>query len=201
MNATATPTSVTGGTASGGTGIREIDAVTARGWMEAGTAVLFDVREPDEHARERIEGATLNPLSRFDAARVSPSPGRSVILHCKSGKRSAEAWRLAASTLPAGAAVYSLKGGIEGWKAAGLPTVVNRRAPALSVMRQVQITIGVGVLAGCALAWFVHPGFIGVPAFFGAGLAFAGATGTCALATLIGKMPWNRAGGGASCSV
>jgi hypothetical protein len=41
----------------------------------------------------------------------------------------------------------------------------------------------------------VHPALVAIPAFFGAGLTFAGATGTCALASVLGRMPWNRAAG------
>lgn len=85
-----------------------------------------------------------------------------------------------------------LGGGIEAWKKAGLPTVVNTGVSRISVMRQVQLVIGVSVLVGSALAWFVDPRFVAIPAFFGAGLTFAGATGTCALASLIARLPWNR---------
>jgi CHASE2 domain-containing sensor protein len=68
-------------------------------------------------------------------------------------------------------------------------------------MRQVQLVIGLCVLAGSALAWFVDPRLVAIPAFFGAGLTFAGASGTCALATMIGWMPWNKAAkSGASCT-
>jgi hypothetical protein len=68
-------------------------------------------------------------------------------------------------------------------------------------MRQVQLVIGLCVLAGSALAWFVDPRLVAIPAFFGAGLTFAGASGTCALATMIGCMPWNKAAKtGASCT-
>jgi CHASE2 domain-containing sensor protein len=69
---------------------------------------------------------------------------------------------------------------------------LDTRVSGWSVMRQVQLTIGACVLAGSALAWFVDPRFVAVPAFFGAGLCFAGLTGTCGLAAVIGWMPWNR---------
>jgi hypothetical protein len=36
-----------------GTGITEIEATEVRGLLESGQATLVDVREPDEHARER----------------------------------------------------------------------------------------------------------------------------------------------------
>ena len=52
----------------------------------------------------------------------------------------------------------------------------------------------------------VSPWFLALAAFFGAGLTFAGATGTCGLALLLMKLPWNapraRPGdtGGAVCA-
>lgn len=160
--------------------------------LRAGTCVLVDVREPDEHARERIDGALLEPLSKFDAKRVAAlAQGRDLVLHCRSGRRSADALAQVLAVAPA-ARAHSLEGGIEAWRKAGLPTIVDERAPRLGVLRQTQITIGAFVLAGSALAWFVHPGFVAIPAFFGAGLLFAGSTGTCGLALLLERMPWNR---------
>lgn len=183
-------------------GISEASPAQVQQWMNAGEAVLIDVREQDEHERERIGGSMLLPLSRFGAAQAAAfaKPGQRIVFHCKGGKRSADACRLAASLAGPDRAVYSLAGGIEGWKNAGLPVSVNTSVSGISVMRQVQLVIGLCVLAGSALAWFVHPGFVGIPAFFGAGLTFAGASGTCALATVLGKMPWNKAAVGATCS-
>ncbi|QOJ01116.1 MAG: rhodanese-like domain-containing protein [Phycisphaeraceae bacterium] len=182
---------------------KEVSPAQVKSWLGQGQCVLIDVREPDEHARERIAGAALLPLSRFDPTQAAAlaKPGLPVVLHCRSGRRSADACRMASSLSSRGLAVLSLSGGIDAWKAAGLPVEVDTRVARMSVMRQVQLVIGLFVLAGSALAWFVDPGFIAVPAFFGAGLAFAGATGTCALATLIGRLPWNRSSGpGASCA-
>jgi hypothetical protein len=42
------------------------------------------------------------------------------------------------------------------------------------------------------LAAFVSPWFLILPAFLGAGLTFAGLTGTCGMASALGMMPWNR---------
>ena len=178
----------------GSRGFQDATAKQVEGWLRAGEAVLVDVREPDEHARERIDGARLVPLSRFDPALAMGQVmlGQRLVLHCKGGKRSLEAARLAVAGAPWGVEVVSLTGGIEAWKRDGLPVLENKQVSRISVMRQVQMIIGAGVLSGALLAWFVHPGFAGLSAFFGAGLIFAGATGTCALATLVGKLPWNR---------
>lgn len=162
-------------------------------WVTSGQAVIIDVREPDEYAREHIAGARLMPLSRLDTRQVATvaKPGQRVVVQCKSGKRATDACRILSATA-AGAQLTLMTGGIEAWKADKLPVVLNTRVNGMSVMRQVQLVIGVGLLAGSALAWFVHPAFLAVPAFFGAGLTFAGASGTCALAIVLGAMPWNR---------
>lgn len=171
----------------------EVPPVEVHRMLGAGDALLIDVREPDEFSRQRIEGARLIPLSRFDPALAlaMARPGQRIIFQCQSGKRSAGALRLTRSTAD-GQSLASMTGGIAGWKTAGLPVVNSGRRPGLSVMRQVQLVIGVMVLTGAALAYFVHPAFAGVPAFFGAGLVFAGASGTCGLAALLARMPWNR---------
>jgi rhodanese-related sulfurtransferase len=167
--------------------VQEVDARTVKAWLDAGEAVLIDVREPDEHAREHIASATLVPLSRFDPGAI-PDGGAKVVLHCRHGRRSMDAaTRLVNAGRPA---VYSLTGGLEGWKAAGLEVRENRRVP-ISLMRQVQITIGILLLAGAALAT-LSLGFLIVPAFIGAGQVFAGLSGTCGLAALLSLAPWNR---------
>jgi hypothetical protein len=107
---------------------------------------------------------------------------------------------MSAGLAASGVQVLSMTGGIEAWKNDGLAVTTNTRVSGVSVMRQVQMVIGICVLAGSALAWFVDPRWLGVPAFFGAGLVFAGASGTCALATVIGWMPWNRAKPGGDCT-
>jgi rhodanese-related sulfurtransferase len=173
-------------------------------WLGSGEAILVDVREADEHARERIQGAQLAPLSTFNPSQVRAmvKPGQRVVMHCKSGRRASDAARMMAEFASAGLVISSMTGGIEGWKAENFPVVLNKTVSKVSVMRQVQIVIGLGVLVGAALAWFVHPAFIAIPAFFGAGLTFAGVSGTCALASIIGKMPWNKFTSGAdSCGI
>ena len=134
--------------------------------------------------------------------RAMAKPGQRMVMHCKSGRRATDAARMMAEFASTGLAISSMTGGIEGWKTEQFPVVLNTAVSKISVMRQVQIVIGLGVLVGAALAWFVHPTFIAIPAFFGAGLTFAGVSGTCALASIIGKMPWNKFNSGAdSCGI
>jgi rhodanese-related sulfurtransferase len=154
-------------------------------------ATLVDVREPDEHARERIPGARSLPLSRLEEAELAVHEGRPVLFHCRSGARTqGHADRLAARAGTAEA--YAVAGGLEAWKRAGLPVAEDRRRP-LELMRQVQIAAGSLVLLGVLLGALVSPWLHGIAGFVGAGLVFAGATGTCGLARLLRLMPWNRA--------
>jgi rhodanese-related sulfurtransferase len=188
-------TSTTSSNAASANAFAEASPRQVQQWLASGDAILIDVREPDEHAREHIPGSKLLPLSRFDPQQAAAAlrPGQRLIFHCKSGRRSADAARMTASVCDDGVQAITMAGGIEAWKKERLPVEVNRAAPGISVMRQVQLTIGAGVLIGSALAWFIHPAFIAIPAFFGAGLTFAGATGTCGLAAVIARMPWNLA--------
>ncbi|MBX3356905.1 MAG: TSUP family transporter [Phycisphaeraceae bacterium] len=165
---------------------RDLDSL-----LRAGRAVIIDVREPVEHRTEHIAGSISLPLSSFDPTRVPAAGDKTIVLHCRSGKRSATA---AEKLLAAGReSVTCLTGGLEAWKAAGLPIEKDASAPRLDLQRQTQITIGSFVLLWVALGAFVSPWFLALAAFMGAGLVVAGATGTCGMAMLIAKMPWNRA--------
>lgn len=151
-------------------------------------AVLVDIREPDEYARAHIAQARHEPLSRLGTIKVGAGTP-AIIFHCKSGGRTAaNVERLRAAT---DCEAFILEGGIDAWKTAGLPIVENRKQP-IEMMRQVQITAGSLVLIGAALGALVHPGFYALSAFVGAGLVFAGVSGTCMMARLLALAPWNR---------
>lgn len=169
---------------------REVDPAQVKRWLQEGTAILVDVREPSEHRAERISGSRPVPLSAFDVNAVPREPGKTTVLHCKAGRRSMTALGKLEAAGVTGA--VSMTGGIDAWKAAGLPTQVDKSAP-IDVMRQTQITIGSLVLTGLALGYFVSPWGLLLSAMMGAGLVVAGSTGHCGLAMLMAKMPWNRA--------
>jgi hypothetical protein len=59
--------------------------------------------------------------------------------------------------------------------------------------RQTRFVAGLLALIGALLAWFVHPGFVWMPALSGAGLVFAAVTDGCARGMMLAKLPWNRA--------
>jgi len=169
--------------------LRAIDAPTLKQKLDRGEALLIDIRESDEHAREHILGARLAPLSAIDAHDFDRDHDKVAVFHCKSGTRTQTN---AAKLLGKGfAETYCLQGGIEAWKAAGFPVHANRNAP-LEIMRQVQIAAGGLILIGVTLGWLVTPAFFALAALVGAGLTFAGATGWCGMAMVLKAMPWNR---------
>lgn len=166
--------------------IQTIPPAEARRLTDAG-ASLIDIRETDEHARERIAGALNVPLDRLSK---NGAPGDVLIFHCRSGKRTAQA----ASTLSRAAAgrdCYIVDGGIVGWSNAGLPVETVRGAP-IPMQRQVMIAAGGLVLLGALMAMLVAPGWIWLTLFVGAGLTIAGITGFCGMANFLALMPWNR---------
>lgn len=166
--------------------VKTLSPADARVAIECG-ARLIDIRGVDEHARERIPGATNLPLDQIGGL---PCDGRPIVFHCRSGMRTA-ANAAQLSDAAGDAPAFVLDGGIDAWRRAGLPIIADRAQP-IEIMRQVQITAGTLVLAGVLLGLFVAPGFFGLSAFVGAGLVFAGVTGWCGMANLLRIMPWNR---------
>ncbi|MEN9535864.1 MAG: molybdopterin-synthase adenylyltransferase MoeB [Verrucomicrobiota bacterium] len=77
--------------------------------------LLIDVREPHEHAVSRIDGARLIPLRELPSQLGELPRDREIIVHCKSGARSARAVKL---MLESGfARVMNVEGGIDAWLA------------------------------------------------------------------------------------
>src|SRR3974377_1850079 len=89
-------------------------------------AVLIDVRDADEHAREHIPGARHHALSRTDVKTRGRAGDEILVFHCRSGARtSGNAGRLAAAAQNCQA--YILEGGLDAWKKAGLPGRLDRK--------------------------------------------------------------------------
>ena len=101
--------------------VKNLTATEVASGLKADAIVLIDVREPGEYAAERIHGALLFPLSTFDPRSLPECGTREIVFQCASGIRSAGA---VAACQRAGLPHAShLKGGIQAWKAARLPTI------------------------------------------------------------------------------
>lgn len=177
----------------------EIERITpeeAAERMEAG-AVLIDVRTPAEFRSVHPRGAKNIPLQDLSPSRIQEileahgvDRSKPVLLICRTGLRSASAADWLAT---AGYRVACVEGGVPEWEAAGLPVARDATRRAIPLERQVFLAAGSLVLAGVLLGAFVHPAWLALAGFVGAGLVFAGATGICGMAMLLARMPWNRA--------
>lgn len=104
-------------------GLIELDPEAVQALLVSGEAILVDVREDDEYAAEHIAGSVLHPMSGFEVETWPAFPGRKVIISCLGGVRSAN---VARKLIAAGQGwAIHLKGGLNAWRDAGLPTVTQ----------------------------------------------------------------------------
>jgi rhodanese-related sulfurtransferase len=161
---------------------------------------LVDVRTAAEYRSGHAAGSVSIPLDQLSpeelAVRLGDSTAgrdRPLYLTCQSGLRARQAAeRLMKSGLEN---LYLVDGGTEAWMKAGLP--MRRCGSAISLERQVQITIGTLLVLKVLFGFTIHELFFAAIPVIGAGLIVAGVTRWCGMARLISMMPWNR---GVDCS-
>jgi rhodanese-related sulfurtransferase len=168
---------------------RPIAATDLSKLIDAGEALVVDVREPAEFAGAHIPGALSVPLGKLAGLDLTALGGRAVVLVCATGRRSSMACDQLASRVPDG--VHTLTGGLAAWREAG-GTVAGSGRNVLPLDRQVLIGAGSVVLTGLALGTLVHPAFLLISAFAGTGLVVAGTTGFCGMALILARAPWNQ---------
>ncbi|MFD8685987.1 rhodanese-like domain-containing protein [Streptomyces sp. NPDC059651] len=158
------------------------------------TFVVIDVRTPGEYAGGHLPGAHNIPLD--DLAHALPAlreaAGRSdLLMVCASGARSQNAGiTLSSHGIPAA----SLEGGTAAWASAGgeLHRPTATAAPTWAMDRQVRLTAGSVVLLGLLLGQVIHPAFQLLSAGIAGGLVYSALSNSCAMASLLGKLPYNR---------
>ena len=162
-------------------------------------AALVDVRSPGEYAGVHAEGAINIPLDLCSAEQFKQhlhiDDLDHIYLICQSGQRA----QMAFDKL--GQSDFALKlkvvdGGTTAWQESNLPVIKGKGV--ISIERQVRIIAGFLVALGVVLGYYLHPGFLGISAFVGAGLMFAGITDFCGMGIILAKMPWNNR---KSCSI
>ncbi|GAB5559768.1 MAG: hypothetical protein SynsKO_14150 [Synoicihabitans sp.] len=105
----------------GGARVAPVDAAAR---VKAGTAILIDVREPDEWIPGVAAPAYLLPLSDLRSDRkkwghvLKEAKGKQLLLYCRSGGRSGQA----AAILAKEGFQTANVGGYGDWKSAKLPT-------------------------------------------------------------------------------
>ncbi len=167
----------------------ECDVTELMNCLQNGAQNLIDVREYGEFSGGRVKGAKLVPLGDIEKRYTEIDRDNPTYLMCRSGKRAAEAQRklfaLGFSN------VRNVRGGFEAWKTAGFEFEKDAKA-VWSLERQVRFAAGSLVVFGVLLSWLIHPVFITLSAFVGAGLVFAAVTDTCTMGLVLAKMPWNK---------
>ncbi|PIV90626.1 hypothetical protein COW46_02290 [Candidatus Gracilibacteria bacterium CG17_big_fil_post_rev_8_21_14_2_50_48_13] len=149
--------------------------------------LVLDVREPHEHESGHIPDVINLPLCDIEKHLGEIKKYKSVLVHCQSGRRSEAALGILSEH---GIDAAHMQGGITAWQEEGHP--VKKRSKVLPIMQQVLLTAGLLVLAGTLLSALVTPWFLLLTGFVGAGLSYAGASGNCLMAKILGYMPWNK---------
>ena len=98
----------------------DIPAVTVGDVDELDDPFLLDVREPDEFEAGHAPGAVLRPLGQVPEAVSDLPDGRTVLVICRSGSRSARATQFLRHQ---GIDAVNLEGGMQAWEAFGLDVV------------------------------------------------------------------------------
>ena len=94
----------------------QITAIELNEWLkdaERSDPLLLDVREPDEYAAYRIEGATLIPMRTIPARLHELDRRADVVMICRSGARSYHAGMFLKQN--GFERVYNLAGGVIAW--------------------------------------------------------------------------------------
>ena len=89
-----------------------------------GTAILLDVREPDEWTAGHAPGAHHMPLGTVDPGAIPADTP--VLCVCRSGGRSAKATEVLRA---AGIDATNVAGGMNAWAEAGLPVETDAGTP------------------------------------------------------------------------
>jgi len=169
-----------------------VDADTLRALLAADEPPrVLDVRTPAEFETSHIPGASNLPLEAVREHRAAVSDhADDVVLVCRSGARATQAGESLAAV--GASRVRVLDGGMVAWERTGAEVVTGRRRWDLE--RQVRLVAGSLVLAS-VVAGAVVPGVQWLAALVGAGLVVAAVTNTCAMARVLGTLPYNRGAG------
>ena len=155
--------------------VREISPQEAFELWRNKEACFVDIRECSEFEEERIPGACLVPMKTLSAEDFKNPKQKVGVFYCRSGRRTSFVIDEIEKT--GFEKVYVLKSGLIGWKKAGYPTL-TKATKIPSILRQTFITLGLFILLFIFLGIEVSSKFIFGAAIIGAGLVFAGMSGT-----------------------
>jgi rhodanese-related sulfurtransferase len=169
--------------------MNECTVITLNEKLKTENAQIIDVRERAEFVGGRVAEAKSFPLDELEKRKAELDRTNPIYVICQTGRRSLEAQKKLNAL--GFRNVINVKGGFEAWKKEGLPFERNENAT-WALERQVRLTAGLLVFVGVLASFLIHPYFIWLAGFIGAGLIFAALTDTCAMGMILAKMPWNK---------
>ncbi len=106
--------------------VKSVSPATLKSWLDAGEAMVIDVREHREYASEHIEGSALIPLNSLHPGALPPHKGKKLVMLCRSGNRSMFACMKLNGAVKS--EIFNLDGGIRGWMTQGFPVQKPERS-------------------------------------------------------------------------
>ncbi len=156
---------------------------------------ILDVRTGGEFETAHIPGSYNVPLDTLaEHARDLANVSHPVVLVCQSGARATQAHAKLESAGKGG--LHILEGGMAAWESSG-GDVTRGENERWAMDRQVRLVAGSLTLTGI-LASLVFPPAKWFAGAIGAGLTFSAVSNTCAMARVLGKLPYNK---GQSCDI
>lgn len=158
------------------------------------TSILLDVRTPAEFRQSHVPESVSMPLNTLDPTEVATllksKDSDAVYVICQSGQRAAKAADMLVTELDSPVSV--VEGGMNEIEKLNIELTGESDKSVISIERQTRIAAGTLMLVGVLGSLWIHPGFLWLSGFVGAGLIFAGVTNTCGMGMLLARMPWNR---------
>ena len=102
-----------------------ISVAEAKEKLDSGTAVMVDVRDPNEYVEIHAKGVRLIPVNTVisEGKQIRDYAGdKEVLFICKSGQRSALAAEFATAAGLDDLPLFNVEGGTTAWVQAGYPT-------------------------------------------------------------------------------
>jgi rhodanese-related sulfurtransferase len=150
---------------------------------------ILDVRTGGEFETVHIPGSYNVPLDTLgEHVRDLADVEHPVVLVCQSGGRASQAH--GKLTGAGKQSLHILEGGMSAWQEEG-GDVVRGETDRWAMDRQVRLVAGSMVLAG-VVASTVIPGANWIAGAVGAGLTYSAVSNTCAMAAMLGKLPYNK---------
>ena len=149
---------------------------------------VLDVRSGAEFESVHIPGSVNVPLDALGRVGhdIAQADGTFVLV-CQSGARAEQAQARLADAGKAGLVV--LEGGISGWQS--VDGTVEKGVQRWAMDRQVRLTAGTIVLTA-VLASTAFPRAKWIAGAVGAGLTYSAVSNTCAMASMLSKLPYNK---------